>query len=726
VTAEISAQLNRQQRTAVQHPGGALLIVAGAGSGKTRVITHRIAALVERGVEPHRILAITFTNKAAREMSQRVERIVPASGVWLGTFHSFAARILRIGGSRIGIPRDYTIADRADQLSLLRRILKARGVDAKERRAEGLLEEISGFKARGLLPDQLRDRSAIAPAPDFSVEAFADYVDALRDGHLLDFDDLLLYGRDLIVDPEAGVSWRQRFDHVLVDEYQDTNQLQMEIVTGLVTETSNLTVCGDPDQSIYSWRGANIANILGFTDQFPDATVVRLEENYRSTQPILDVASALIAHNEQRIERGLYAVAGTGPKPGLRSYAGEREEAEGIGRDILQLVRFSSLSYADIAILFRTNALSRSFESALRSQGVPYKVVGAVEFYGRREVRDLLAYLRLKVNPHDTESFCRIANVPSRGIGDVSLNRLLESANQAGVAAAALVQKPESCPKLKGKAGRGLTGLAELLEWLMSADCASLSELLEELLERTGYAEYLERIYGMAGQERMENVLALLAETKEFDREDPSRGLLGFLEDRALVQDTDRLAMSAKNSVSLMTLHAAKGLEFDTVFLVGVEQNILPHIRSVDPSSREEERRLLYVGITRARRNLKVSWAERRFLFGRADFSHPSPFLSEVPMEMWDLPNEDALGGVSSWQPQASAEDSYVVLEPEAGEELVFNAGDQVVHETFGMGLVQEVVGFGIRTRVRVRFSDRERILQAEYGVLRRVQSHDG
>jgi len=720
--------LNDAQRAAVLHERGPLLIVAGAGSGKTRVITRRIAALVARGVPPHRLLAITFTNKAAREMAERVERLLPGSRAWVCTFHAAAARILRMGAASIGLPPDFTICDRDDLVAIVRRLLKARGHDPKEVRPESIVETISLWKNQGVAPDAARElawdaagggsRSQAAVA----AETWPELATTLREGRLLDFDDLLLESRRLVADPVAGAPWRERFLHVLVDEYQDTNRVQSELADLLSSAHGNLAACGDPDQSIYAWRGADLSNILDFAKRHDGTTLVRLEQNYRSKGSILAVASAVIEKNVHRVPRGLVPVLDMGERPRLLFGWSDGDEAELVVREMVRRIVDGGVRCRDIAVLYRTNALSRPFETALRARGLAYRVVGALEFYARKEVKDLLAWLRLKGNPRDPEAFLRVVNTPPRGIGEVAQGQLLEAARAAGVDFCTLLVDAERRPKLRGVAAKGAVALAPLLDWLAKAPDRPVAALLQEIVALTGFERHLLEAFGEAdGGDRMDNVRELVNDANDFDVTNPDAGLARFLEERALVQDADDGTAERTDAVSLMTLHAAKGLEFDTVFLAGLEETRLPHRRAETELEIEEERRLFYVGVTRARQRLFLSNAGQRSPFGRTELATPSRFLHEIPPHLLD-------GGVADdGGPTYDAVQTgpRVVLDDEQVESEGYATGERVEHEKFGAGRVLDVIGRGRSCRVRVAFRSGEKLLDLNYTRLRKVRSHD-
>jgi len=721
--------LNEAQRAAVLHGAGPLLIVAGAGSGKTRVITRRIAALIARGTAAHRLIAITFTNKAAREMARRVEQLLPGVRVWVSTFHAAAARILRQSGAAIGLPRDFTICDRDDLTALVRRLLRTRSLDPKEVRPESVVEIISLWKNGGLTPaeaEALPHEPGFRPgAPEpgrIAAALWPELAAVLRDSHLLDFDDLLIECRRLLLTPGAAEGWRERFEHVLVDEYQDTNRIQSEIADALAAGHGSLTACGDPDQSIYAWRGADLSNLLEFTRRHPAAALVRLEKNYRSKGAILAVASAVIAHNRHRIERGLEPVLDRGELPRLLFGVSESDEAEQVARETWRLAADEGMRCSDVAVLYRTNSLSRPFEAALRARSIPYRVIGALEFYARKEIKDLLAWLRLKQNPRDVESFLRVVNTPPRGIGDVAQARLLEAMRATGLSALDLFLEPGRRPTLRGAAERGAERLAGLFGWLRRAPDRPVAAVLQELVSISGFETHLEEAHGAEGEERMENVRALLADAHDFDEQSPDAGLARFLEERALVQDADDAGAGATDAVSLMTLHSAKGLEFRAVFLAGLEETRLPHRRAESELELEEERRLFYVGVTRARERLYLSHAAQRFTFGRMEPALPSRFLHEIPSGL--LEGGEA-GAAETFDSDGAGGGARLVLDEEAAGAEGFEVGDRVAHETLGAGRIVAMIGGGATARVRVEFRSGVKLLVLALARLRKVRSHD-
>ena len=626
---ELVSDLNGPQRRAVEHRGGPLLVVAGAGSGKTRVLTRRVAHLIATGdALPWEILAITFTNKAADEMRERLARLVGpiAERMWISTFHAACVRILRAHAERLGYRRTFTIYDDTDARRLLEQVLRDLGVDTKKLPARSVQAAVSRAKAESKDPVVVRDE-AQGVFERRIADAYAEYQQRLQAASAMDFDDLLTLTVQLLRScPDVLDDYRHRFRHVLVDEYQDTNHVQNELVLLLAAEHRNVCVVGDSDQSIYSFRAADIRNILEFEDAFPDAVVIPLEQNYRSTRTILEAANAVIARNASRVPKELWTEGAAGEP--IRRYRAEDEhdEATWVAAEIDRLCRSEGLRYGDVAVFFRTNAQSRAFEEALVRTTIPYRVVGGTRFYDRREVKDLLAYLKVLVNPDDEMAARRIVNVPRRGVGDTSVERLAAWARaQRTSFAEALGHATEA--GLAGTALRGVTALQVLLDDLrrLAASGANPGEIVETVAERTGYRAGLEAEDTLEARSRLENIDELAGAGAQYD------SIEAFLEAVALVSDADELD-SEGSRVSLMTLHTAKGLEFPAVFLVGMEDGIFPHLRALDdPWQLEEERRLCYVGITRAQRLLYVTHAWSRSQWGTTSYAIPSRFLSELP-----------------------------------------------------------------------------------------------
>lgn len=715
-TADILAGLNDAQRAAVTHGDGALLILAGPGSGKTRVITHRIGWLIrERRIAPWRILAVTFTNKAAREMRERAARLIgeDAEAVHMGTFHAMCARWLRIDGEAVGVPREFAIYDDSDQLGVVKRVLEELRIDPRQFAPRGILSRISAAKSEMLTPEALLGRVRTYQE-EVAARVYERYDAALRRAGALDFDDLLLRAVELLRVPAMREKWAGRYEHVLVDEFQDTNPAQYVLARELASVHRNITVVGDPDQGIYSWRSADIRNVEHFRRDFPEATVVLLEQNYRSTAPILRAAEAVIARNPGRHPRRLWTERiGGEPIVTYEAYNDE-EEGEFVAREVGRLVA-AGRSYRDIAVLYRTNAQSRPFEEALVRHRIPYRLVGGVRFYERREIRDLLAYFRVIHNPADEASLGRIINVPGRGIGERTVDRLRELAAAQGTSLweACRSAADGRAEGIGSRAAAALRGFVATMEELREHRDEPLGRLFERLINAVGYVRYLEE--GDDAEERMENVLelqALLAEYEETAGE--GNDLATFLQDVALVTDQDTLDGRGQG-VTLITLHAAKGLEFPVVFLVGMEEGLLPHIRSFDdPQQMAEERRLCYVGMTRAMDLLYLTRAYRRMTFGASAANPPSRFLADVPAEIRRPYGNTTRGYVEAAAALVDADD----LEP--AETPVFPVGTRVVHPKFGEGVVTDARANGSDTEYVVEFNTAgtRRLLQS-YAKLR-------
>jgi DNA helicase-2/ATP-dependent DNA helicase PcrA len=635
--------LNERQREAVTHAHGPLLILAGPGSGKTRVIVHRIAYLLEaQRVYPSRILAVTFTNKAARELRERLDALVGGSAaraLTVGTFHAICARWLRRDIKHLGLDPAFAIFDDNDQVDLVKQVLRELEIDEKRASPRGVLSAISHAKSELIGPERYA-RNAQGPWQETVARAYTRYVDLLQRNHALDFDDLLGVTVQLFREvPDVLTMYQERFQHVLVDEFQDTNIAQYEIVRMLTHVHRNLCVVGDEDQSIYSWRSADIRNILNFEHDYPDLKIVVLEQNYRSTSTILQVARSIIAPNKLRKEKNLWTENDSGVPVTVHEAYNEQDEAQYVLREVQRLNRSHGVPLNAIAVMYRTNAQSRAVEDAFVRAGLPYRLVGGTRFYERKEIKDVLAYLRLVQNPFDTVSLVRVINVPPRGIGQKTVQELLRwSAEQqlAPYEAMQRVTRGDAAGAPFGTRVRELfAAFVDLIEPVRaSAHERTVSETLHTLIERTGYARYLQD-GSEEGEERLQNVEELLTKAQEYDELASETGLASFLEDVSLVQDVDQLEEDATDAVTLITLHAAKGLEYPYVFLLGLEEGVLPHARSVDdPRQLEEERRLFYVGITRAMKGLYLVYAFRRTLYGNSQVNAPSRFLLDVPASL--------------------------------------------------------------------------------------------
>ena len=720
--------LNEQQKEAVLHTEGPLLILAGAGSGKTRVLTHRIAYLIEeKGVNPWNILAITFTNKAAGEMRERVDNLVGfgSESIWVSTFHSMCVRILRRHIDLLGFDTNFTIYDTDDQKTLMKDICKLLQIDTKIFRERSLLAAISQAKNELVTPEEFR----IQAQGDFSRQKIAsvyeEYEKQMRANNALDFDDLLVKAVQLF-QTQADVLdyYQERFRYIMVDEYQDTNTVQFELVRLLSAKYRNLCVVGDDDQSIYKFRGANIRNILDFEQVFPDAKVIKLEQNYRSTSNILNAANAVIRHNHGRKDKTLWTDNGEGDKINVRQFDTAFDEAEYIVGDIRERVESGKAAYNDHAILYRTNAQSRMFEEKFVTANIPYKIVGGINFYARREIKDLLAYLKTIDNGRDDLAVRRVINVPKRGIGLTSINRVQEYASGREIGFYEALRAVDLIPNI-GRGASKLESFVALIEHFKTdAKELTISELMQEILEETGYIESLKEEGSEEAESRIENIDELISKITAYeetceDRDEPAT-LNGFLEEVALVADIDSLDES-NDYVVLMTLHSAKGLEFPHVYLAGMEDGIFPSYMTItadDPEEVEEERRLCYVGITRAEEELTLTCARRRMIRGETQYNKMSRFLKEIPMELlstgavFQKPEPEEKRKPSAYQQARQAFRAKAFVQPGAarsfgspkGEGPGYQVGDRVRHVKFGEGTVTAMVEGGRDYEVTVDF----------------------
>jgi DNA helicase-2/ATP-dependent DNA helicase PcrA len=727
--------LNPAQRAAVEHGEGPVLVLAGAGSGKTRVLTARIAHLIrDRGVPPQRVFAVTFTNKAAGEMRDRVAALLGADprGLWIGTFHALSARLLRREAPALGFTHAFTIYDVDDTQALIKRLLEALGHSVKAYPPRAVHAVISGAKNRLLTPEEL-GAGAEGPLERAAADVYARLGPALRLANAMDFDDLLLHPLTLFREhPERLAAWQRRFLHVLVDEFQDTNRAQYLLVRQLAAQHHNLCVVGDDDQAIYGWRGADVRHMLSFQRDFPDATLVRLEENYRSTQVILDAANAVIAENRERLGKTLYTRKQGGvPVVGFTA-ADERDEAQWIARELAGLAAAGHADWGDCAVLYRTNAQSRPFEEAFRLQGIPYRLVGAVSFYERREVKDLLAYLRLLANPADDEAFLRAVLAPRRGVGGTSLAVLVQAAGQWGWPLLAAARAADRVPGLRPNVRSLLLDFAGLIDRLGEAVAAGdPATALESVLAATGYEQYLAE-EGPEGIERLDNVRELIAGAAEWAEvagapeegaEEGGTAIERYLTQAALVTPVDERERATGARITLMTVHTAKGLEWPVVALAGLEEGLFPLARAAgEEGGLEEERRLCYVGLTRARERLYLSWARTRYRFGRLELAEPSRFLEAVPARALAERSTPARWGVDVRAGATAAERvrrgrvrsggfddaGFPGVEEASQDAPRYVAGERVRHRTFGAGIVRAVSGRGRTLKVTVAFDDEE------------------
>lgn len=719
--------MNERQQEAVQLTQGPLLLMAGAGSGKTRVLTHRIAYLIEeKMINPWNILAITFTNKAAKEMKERVTQLLGSQGedVWVSTFHSMCVRILRRDIDKIGYSQNFTILDSSEQLSVMKRIIKELNLDPKKYDARGILATISNAKNEILTPKKYE-----ALEGDYYqkivAKCYTRYQKELQRNQCMDFDDLIMNTIRLFQDaPEVLAFYQNKFQYIHVDEYQDTNHAQYTLVNLLAARFKNLCVVGDADQSIYGWRGADMQNILDFEKDYPNAKVILLEQNYRSTQTILEAANQVIKNNRNRHEKKLWTQNPEGKAITYYRGQSEREEGQFIVNQIGEGIREENRKYSDFAVLYRTNAQSRAIEDVLLKANIPYKMVGGHKFYDRKEIKDLLAYLNAIANPSDSISLERIINVPKRGVGPTSLNKLHQFANMHDWSLLETAQNADLA-NISGKAGSELKAFGQMmLDFTQMIPYLSVTELTEQVLEKSGYLNELRIQNTLEAQARIENLEEFLTVTQEFDKQyrleveneegetSPEERLIIFLNDLALLSDVDSYEEES-SQVTLMTLHAAKGLEFPVVFLVGMEENVFPSSRSLtEDKDVEEERRLAYVGITRAEEKLYITNAFSRMLYGRSQYNRPSRFISEINQtlleETSNRPAATNQGYVSPQvikpvyhQPTRAAVSNKQMTGAHASD---WSIGDKVNHKKWGQGTVVKLISSGQDTELFIAF----------------------
>ena len=721
--------LNREQQQAVQHTEGPLLILAGAGSGKTKVLTVRIAYLLAQGVNPYEILAITFTNKAAKEMKSRVEGLVGdvANRIWLSTFHSFCAKFLRFElDNFLGYNSNFTIYDTSDSQVVIKAALKALNLDDKYYPVGAMISAISDAKNKLMFASDYRKQ-----ARDFYQQKVADvyeyYERELRKNNALDFDDLLLVAVKLLQSNAAVLEkYSKRFKYVMIDEYQDTNHAQYLLAYLLSSYWKNIAVVGDADQSIYAWRGADIQNILDFEKDYPNCTSIKLEQNYRSTKIILDAANAVIDNNEGRPEKNLWTDKVEGAKIQHFTAQSEHEEAAFIGDTIVKKHDIHGVPYGDMAILYRTNAQSRVLEEALIKRALPYTMVGGTKFYDRKEIKDVLAYLRVLYNPFDDLSLLRIINVPKRSIGATTVSKLQDYARENGTSLFMTLTQLHLVDTIKGKTKEKLEEFGILIFTLVAEmDDKSVLDILEAILDRTGYLAQLEESTDPQDQARAENIGELLSVAKDFQDTNPTGTVEDFLEQVALVNDVDSFEQE-ESKVTLMTLHAAKGLEFPIVFLGGLEEGLFPHSRTLmNPEEIEEERRLAYVGITRAEKELYISNATTRTVFGRTSSYLPSRFIDEIPAELVDslrakrrIPDD-----IKPTVPRHMSVASRPVTKPIIRNEVIadWKVGDTAIHSKWGNGKVVNVSGEGAGMKLTIEFPTQGvRVVMAKFAPVKK------
>jgi len=738
------AGLNPPQRQAVEHGDGPLLVLAGAGSGKTRVLTHRIAYLLATDrARPGEILAITFTNKAAAEMRERVAGLIGRSvrAMWVTTFHSSCARMLRVDAERLGYSKGFTIYDQGDSLRMIKRCLAELGVDPKRYPPRAVQGKISSAKNQLIDPSGYSEMM-VGGFEEVVAEVFPLYEKRMLEANAMDFDDLLVRTVNVLeLFEDVRERWRRTFRHVLVDEYQDTNHAQYRMLQLLAKEHGNLMVVGDEDQSVYSFRSADIRNILDFEADFPEAEAIKLEQNYRSTQTILSAANAVVSHNRERRPKELWTDIAGGDPVKLYELGDEHEEARWVAGEIDRLAEEDEVKRSDVAVFYRTNAMSRVLEETLERFNVNYQVIGGTKFYDRQEIKDAFAYLGFLANPADLVAFGRIVNSPRRGIGDTTQGRLTAYANTAGLTIWEVIERVEDVPGVSAAAIKSVGRFFETMDALKDhVEDSSMHSLLERVLNETGYMEALNAERTVEAEGRVENLEALLEGAAEFDREREIEGesaqltaLEEYLQTNMLRSEQDALEGDEAEKVTLMTLHNAKGLEYDTVFVIGMEDGAFPHMRSLEEGGEEEERRLCYVGITRAERRLYLTWARERQLFGRSERNLPSRFIDEIPIELTERSSTAASTGMT-WGSTSygggsgggfadngfgSGGDALAPAQPlDPGPALEMRTGDDVVHASFGDGVVTGTEPGGVLV---VRFDDgKERKLMADYAPIRK------
>jgi DNA helicase-2/ATP-dependent DNA helicase PcrA len=726
---DLLADLTPAQREAATHVDGPLLVLAAAGSGKTRVITRRVAYMLGQGIGGANILALTFTNKAAGEMKERIEALVPRSGVWVGTFHGLCARLLRSYAPLVGIDRGFTIFDQSDRLRAVKDAMERLELEDAAVTPERIDSAISRAKNDLVTPEAMAKRSG-DHVQAVTAKVYARYQERLKASSAVDFDDLLVHLVTILKKhPDVRADLDARFRYVLVDEYQDTNLAQYAIIKALCVDRPNLCVTGDPDQSIYGWRGANIKNILEFEHDFTGCKVVKLERNYRSTKNILLAADTLIRHNFKRKPKALTTENPQGQPVELIVYGTETEEAHGVASKIVELAREGEYTLREVAVFCRVTALTRGLEQAFRSAKIPYQVVGGLSFYERQEIKDVLSYLNLMANPKNDVAFGRVVNVPPRGIGKTTLEKLGERAETLGIPLLAMAREASAVPGIKDRAARALRDFGMLMDELVALRDHAAEEVIRRLLTLSGYREALADD-GPAGEDRLANIDELISAAREFDREHPGGSVVDFLEDVSLASAVDRWKDDG-GSVTLMTLHAAKGLEFPVVFIVGLEQGLLPHSRSNESDDElEEERRLFFVGITRAERELYLSHCRIREFRGQRQATIPSCFLAELPDEALTI--RDLTGGTIPASnpfppsrsrvefPRSTAKPSEFRLmtasdllngpskalpAPTDDDLGAFQPGVSVMHPQYGIGRIISIDGAGPNRKGKVAFT---------------------
>ncbi|WP_163653720.1 DNA helicase PcrA [Listeria sp. PSOL-1] len=726
---ELLAGLNPEQKNAVETTEGPLLIMAGAGSGKTRVLTHRIAYLIkEREVNPYNILAITFTNKAAREMKARIGSLLGSTSesIWISTFHSMCVRILRRDIDRIGYARNFTILDSGDQLSVIKGILKEKNIDSKKFEPRGILASISNAKNE-LITAAAYEKEATGYYDKMVAEVYTLYEKKLKKNQSLDFDDLIMVTISLFERvPDVLEYYQRKFQYIHVDEYQDTNHAQYLLIKLLAARLSNLCVVGDSDQSIYGWRGADITNILSFEKDYPSAKVILLEENYRSTKRILEAANHVIENNHNRKPKNLWTKKDEGKKIFYHKALTEKEEATYVVSKIQEEIKANKRPLSDFAILYRTNAQSRVLEEYFMKSNISYTMVGGTKFYDRKEIKDILAYLRLISNNDDDISLTRIVNVPKRGVGATSLDKIAQTAAAYDMTYFEVLERIELVG-LSTKISKQLAAFYELIRGFTEMqEFLSVTELVNEVLDKSGYREMLKNERTLEAEARLENIEEFLSVTQNFEKENDDKSLLSFLTDLALVADIDKLEEQEGEqigSVTLMTLHSAKGLEFPVVFLVGLEEGIFPHSRALfEEDEMEEERRLAYVGITRAEEELFITSAYSRMLYGRQASNKESRFIGEIPQDLLETGQESRIQDVPFSRARIMPK-QVANYNASGASSFGWSVGDKAGHKKWGVGTVVSVKGEGDNMELDIAFPSPTGVkrLLAEFAPIEKV-----
>ncbi|ADQ15254.1 DNA helicase PcrA [Halanaerobium hydrogeniformans] len=712
--SDIIKDLNKEQKKAVQHDKGPLLLLAGAGSGKTRVLTRRIAYLIkQRGVSPYNILAVTFTNKAAEEMKNRVAKMVDGvdKSLLISTFHSFCVRILRREAEKLGYQSNFVIFDSIDQRKLIKKILKEENIDPKKTKPSSVLNKISNAKNELKSPEQFRNSAGSFYAKNIA-DLYEKYQKQLKANNAVDFDDLIQLTVKLFKKyPKVLEHYQERFKYILVDEYQDINHAQYELVNLLAERYRNVCVVGDPDQGIYGFRGADIRNILNFEDDYPDAKIIKLEQNYRSKANILKAAQAVIKNNSSRKEKSLWTEKESGPEIELYEAESEKDEADFFCRMAKELKKSKDYSYDDMAVLYRTNSQSRAFEDMLMKYGIPYQITGGVRFYERLEIKDIMAYLRLIYNPADDISFLRITNRPKRGIGAGTLAKIQQYAETESISLYQAALQSKSNPDLSSSYQKRVLAFTKIIEELREQkDEIALARLTETLLEKSGYRKDLEEEKTNKAETRLENIEELFSVINDYMKNSNENTLAGFLEEVTLMSDIDTLE-EEQSAVTLMTIHSAKGLEFPVIFLVGLEEGIFPHANSLyERDGIEEERRLCYVGMTRAMDRLFLSRAKIRLRFGERQINPPSQFLEEIPEELLIDPKKEKTD---------IAKEAKLVNDNNSATEYVI--GQKIVHPRWGIGIILSIRGKE-NTELKISFQQgKTRTLLAEFAPIQKV-----